>query len=176
LQQGLQLRPSGRLYTNLGTTLFARGDYAGAARAFEHAVSGARGSPGDYLKWANLADALRWLPGRRDDAQQAYRRAIAQLAPQAAQPGTEPVLLSRMGLYLAHVGDPAAPDWAERALRRNPSSADMQFRAAITYELAGQRGAALACLARARALGYSARLIDSEPELIALRRDPRYHP
>ncbi|MFM2089495.1 MAG: hypothetical protein RLZZ237_4364, partial [Pseudomonadota bacterium] len=39
LQRGLQVRPSGLLYSNLGTALFARGDYTGAASAFSYAVS-----------------------------------------------------------------------------------------------------------------------------------------
>ncbi|SFU29649.1 protein kinase domain-containing protein [Pseudoduganella namucuonensis] len=175
LQQGLQLRPNGRLYSNLGTTLFARGDYAGAAQAFQHAASGAKGNPGDYLKWANLADALRWLPGRQADSQQAYRRAVALLAPEASRPRADAVLLSRMGLYLAHLPPPAAAlAWTDGALERAPASADIQFRAAVAYELAGRRDAAVACLVRARTLGYPGKLIDAEPDLIAPRRDARY--
>ncbi|MDT1893981.1 tetratricopeptide repeat protein, partial [Acinetobacter baumannii] len=63
LQEGLQVRPSGILYTNLGNALFNRGDYIGAAKAFEHAVSSQKGNNIAYLRWANLADTLRWIPG-----------------------------------------------------------------------------------------------------------------
>ncbi|MBJ7312084.1 protein kinase [Rugamonas sp. CCM 8940] len=175
LQQGLQVRPNGRLYTNLGTTLFARADYAGAAQAFERAVSGAKGSPNDYLKWANLADALRWLPGREADSQQAYRRASELLAVQLERTPDNAVLASRMGWYRVRLDDAAgALKWTERALARAPASPDVQFRAALAYELGGRRPSAIAALIRASTLGYPAHLIDSEPDLIALRRDPHY--
>ncbi|MES2076793.1 MAG: tetratricopeptide repeat protein, partial [Pseudomonadota bacterium] len=175
LQQGLQVRPNGRLYTNLGAALFARSDYTGAAQAFERAVSAAKGSPNDYLKWANLADALRWLPGRQSDSQQAYQRASELLAAQLDNTPDNAVLASRMGWYRARLDDAAgALKWTERALARAPASPDVQFRAALAYELGGRRQSAIAALIRASTLGYPAHLIDSEPDLIALRRDPHY--
>lgn len=176
LQQGLQIRPNGRLYGNLGTSLFARGDYTGAARAFEQAVSAAKGSPGDYLKWANLADALSWIPGRAAEARRSYRRAQELITPLlAAAAPNDSLLASRMGLYCAHLGQPQeALRWSAIALARAPANPDVRFRAAVAAELSGQRAAAIADLARARSLGYAANLIDSDPFLIALRRDPRY--
>ena len=39
-----------------------------------------------------------------------------------------------------------------------------------------QGGMADLFLARARTLGYPVNLIDSEPDLVALRRDPLYQP
>ncbi|WP_165403618.1 MULTISPECIES: serine/threonine-protein kinase [unclassified Duganella] len=175
VQQGLQLRPDGRLYSNLGTILYARGEYPAAADAFERAVSSDKGSPRYYLRWANLADALRWLPGRTPDARNAYRRAADLLAMQLQGTTHDAALMSRMGLYLAYLEQSgAALDWTARALSAAPTSADNQFRAATVYELSGRRDAALASLARARSLGYPAHLVDASPELIALRRDPRY--
>lgn len=174
LQQGLRLRPSGKLYTNLGDALFRRGDYVGAARAFEQAASSARGSPGDYLKWANLADTLAWIPGRADDAQTAYRRAIRLLAPLLERHPDDATFLSRMGLYAAHVRDGAAADWIARSVARAPDNAEVRFRAAVASEVAGQRELAFTHIAHALQAGYPARLLDTEPHLIALRRDARY--
>lgn len=175
VQQGLRIRPSGMLYNNLGTALFARGDYVGAAQAYRSAVSGARGGPNDYLKWANLADALRWIPGREGEARQAYLRATQLLAPLLARAPGDPTFMSRMGLYRAHLAHPeAAVALAERAASAAPASPDVAFRAAVTTELAGRRSSALAHLRRARELGYPSGLIASEPELVALRRDTRY--
>lgn len=174
LQQGLRLRPSGVLYTNLGDALYKRGDYSGAARAFELAVSGARGSPNDHLKWANLADTLTWIPGRDDETRRAYQRAMRLLAPLLERNPDDPTFLSRMGLYAAHVHDANALVWIARAIRRAPDSPDVRFRAAVASELAGQRDLALTHIAHAVKSGYPAKLIESEPHLIALRRDPRY--
>lgn len=176
LQQGLQIRPSGRLYTNLGNALFNRGDYVGAAQAFEHAVSASKGNANDYLRWANLADTLRWIPGRTDASRQAYREAAELLKPQLARSPSDATLMSRMGLYSARLGEkPAAADLSRRAVLAAPDSAEVHFRAAMAFELIGDRDSALAELRIAQARGYPLNLISSEPDLIALRRDPRYH-
>lgn len=175
LQQGLQIRPSGRLYSNLGTALFALGDYSGAAEAFEHAVSADKGSPSHYLKWANLGDALRWIPGRSAASRDAYRQAAELLRLQLARKAGDPTDLSRMGLYAARLGDKqAAVAMSEQALAVAPVNADNHFRAAMAYELIGQRSAALDEIGQAHAYGYPLNLINTEPDLLALRRDPRY--
>lgn len=177
LQQGLQVRKSGRLYRHMGNNLFNRGEYVAAAEAFEHAVSPELGGSEEYLNWANLADTLRWIPGRDADAQRAYRQAVALMKPQLERASGDITSLSRMGLYMARMGDrDAAQAIHRRAVAAAPGSADVRFRAAISHELSGQRDAALAELKSAVANGYPANLISAEPDLVALRRDPRYQP
>lgn len=178
LQQGLQVRPSATLYANLGNALFLRGDYVGAAAAFEHAVSPVRGAPGEYLNWANLADTLLWIPGREAEARQAYGEARRLLAPILQRAPHDATLVSRMGLYAARSGDrDAGMQLAARATKLAPRSADVQFRAGLVRELLGERELALESIASARRLGYPAAFIDAEPDLLALRRDLRYrHP
>jgi eukaryotic-like serine/threonine-protein kinase len=176
LQQGLQLRPNARLYTNLGNILFLRGDYVGAADAFENAVSPLHGDPGSYFKWANLGDTLLWIPGRAQEARQAYDKARQLLAPRLERAPNDVVLVSRMSLYTARAGDKAnALDLVTRAVKLAPDSADVQFRAGLTYELLGQRAPALAAITKALSLGYPLKYVEAEPDLVALRRDPAYH-
>lgn len=175
LQEGLQVRPSGILYTNLGNALFNRGDYIGAAKAFEHAVSSQKGNNIAYLRWANLADTLRWIPGRERDSQQAYRNAAALLKPLIERTPDNVTLISRMGLYSAKLGDEStAAALSRRATDAQPDNADIRFRAAIAYEITGQRDAALFELTSAQKLGYPTKLISTEPDLLALRSDPRF--
>jgi len=175
LQQGLQIRPSARLYNNLGNALFLRGDYTGAAAAFENAVSPQKGNPADYLLWANLADTLLWIPGREQQARQAYDRARTLLAPRLEKAPQDATLASRMGLYSARAGNKSeAKALLQRALQLAPSSADVHFRAGLAYELIGNRSTALQEIARADALGYPRKFIEAEPDLIGLRRDSRY--
>lgn len=176
LQQGLRHGSNGRLYGNLGTVLFARGNYVEAAAAFERAISQTRGSPNDYLKWANLGDALRWLPGREEQARTAHTRAL-QMASQLLQrsPGSA-TLASRSAVYAARVGQfPLARQRMATALASGSDTADIRFRAAIVAELTGDRSQALQHLERAFAQGYPPNMIASEPDLLALRRDRRYH-
>ncbi|MCS0580355.1 protein kinase [Massilia pinisoli] len=176
LQQGLQVRPSAKLYGNLGNILFVRGDYVGAADAFENAVSPVRGAPGSYLNWANLADTLLWIPGRGEEARQAYDKARRLLAERLERSPSDVVLISRMGLYAARSGHPdEARALMGRALTLAPATADVQFRAGLAYELLGDRKLALAAVAAALRLGYPAKYVEAEPDLVALRRDPAYH-
>jgi eukaryotic-like serine/threonine-protein kinase len=176
LQQGLQVRPNGSLYTNLGNALFNRGDYVGAAQAFENAVSSSRGNSNTYLRWANLADTLRWIPGREQASRDAYRQAQTLLRPLQERAPNDATLLSRMGLYAARLGERAdAVAMTQRAVQAEPETADVRYRAALVYELSGERDAALAELKAASQRGYPFNLINAEPDLIALRRDPRFH-
>jgi tetratricopeptide (TPR) repeat protein len=176
LQRGLQIRPSGQLYSNLGTLLFNRGDYVGAAEAFEHAVSSAKGRSNSYLRWANLADTLRWIPGREADSRKAYQEAIEQLRLILQRMPNDHTSLSRMGLYAARVGDKAtAMALTKRAIVAAPDNREVRFRAAMTFELSGDRESALAELNIARERGYPINMINAEPDLLALRRDPRFH-
>ncbi|UOD28883.1 protein kinase [Massilia violaceinigra] len=175
LQQGLQVRPTGPLYTNLGNALFTRGDYVGAAEAFERAVAPPFGNNYDYLHWANLGDTLRWIPGREDDARKAYQQALGMLKPILVSAPGEPTLHSRMGLYQARLGQRAAAiDHTRRAIDLVPADPNVRFRAAMAYELLGERDQALVELTMAREKGYPIHLINAEPDLIELRRDRRY--
>jgi len=175
LQQGLQVRPNGQLYSNLGTALFSRGDYLGAVKAFEHSVSYSKGNSLGHLRWANLADTLRWIPGREGDSQQAYRNAVALLKPLLERLPDDSTLASRMGLYAAKLGDKnTASELSRKAVMAKPTNADIRFRAAVAYEVTGQREQALTELTRAQQLGYPTKLIGTEPDLLALRSDPRF--
>lgn len=175
LQQGLAIRPDARLYSNLGSILFSRANYVAAAQAFENAVSSEKGSPNDYLKWANLADALRWIPGREQSAREAYERAIQLAAPMLERMPNDPTLLSRTALYHARESDKqAALTLINQAVEHGHKSPEVHFRAALINELTGNRELALNELKEAKTLGYPSNLIESEPDLIELRRDQRY--
>jgi serine/threonine-protein kinase len=175
LQQGLQVRSNANLYVNLGNVLFLRGDYVGAADAFQNAVSPSRGNPGSYLNWANLGDTLLWIPGREPEARQAFDKARRLLAPRLERAPNDVLLVSRMGLYAARAGDSTSTqELAGRAMALAPDSADVRFRAGLSYELLGKRTLALAAINEALRLGYPLKYIEAEPDLVALRRDPGY--
>lgn len=175
LQLGLSLRPNAVLFTQLGELQLSRGDYVGAAAAFEGAVAKETGNTQDFLAWARLANALSWIPGRNDSVQQAYTQARDLLTPRLEQAPTNADYLSRMAGYKAKLKDfVAAQQDIKKALSIAPEHAEILFRAAVVYEMAGQREAALGAINKARQLGYSNKAIDAEPELLELRRDPTY--
>jgi len=171
LQQGLQIRSSELLHGNLGNALFNKGDYIGAAATFEAAVSPIKGNPGSHLAWANLADTLLWIPGREAEAQKAYRKAIDLLTPLLERRTDDVTLISRKALYLARIGDHAqAKPLLARVIELAPKSANVQFRAGLSYELLGERDAAIAALTKSVEFGYPLKLIQAEPVLLELRR------
>jgi serine/threonine-protein kinase len=61
------------------------------------------------------------------------------------------------------------------ALARAGDDPDILFRAALVAELSGNRDLALERLRRAIEKGYPQHMIAGEPDLLALRRDRRYH-
>jgi serine/threonine-protein kinase len=80
-----------------------------------------------------------------------------------------------MGLYAARSADAdEAMSLTAKALAAAPGNPDVHFRAALSYELLHHRELALQALVRARHFGYPASTIDTEPDFVALRRDPRY--
>ncbi|PLY40059.1 hypothetical protein CSZ94_23065 [Janthinobacterium sp. ROICE36] len=175
LQQGLQFQPHWELYNNLGTSLFAKGDYLGAVQAFEKAVHSGKGNPNSYELWANLADAQRWIPAQQKGSQESYQRAIELLTPLLTRMPNDATLNSRMALYCAYVGEKKeALSKAGRALLIAPALPDIQFRAALTHELIGDSNAAITALLEAARLGYPLNLIETAPDLLNLRRDARY--
>lgn len=175
LQAGLKVKPGAELYLALGNSLFGRGDYVGAASAYENAVSEAKGNPNDYLAWAKLGDTMTWLPGKSDVAKQAYEKARTLLLPRLKSNPHVAMLNSRMGLYAAKLGENAdALIYIEKSLDLAPNSAEVQFLAGVSFEMIDMRTQALAAIAKAKELGYSTKLIDAESELVALRRDPKY--
>lgn len=175
VQQGLQVQPDWELYTNLGNTLFNKGNYLGAVQAFKNAVSENKGNPGNYLLWANLADAQRWVPGQIERSHDSYRRAIALIKVMLQHSPNEPTANSRLALYSAYAGsrDDALKHLAH-ATALAPALPDIHFRATLSYELLGMRNEAIAALQQAVARGYPINLIESAPDLLALRRDARY--
>lgn len=171
LQQGLQIRSSAILLGNLGTALFVRGDYVGAAASFEAAVSPTKGNPNSHLAWANLADTLLWIPGREAEAKNAYRKARDLLTPLLGRRKDDVTLISRMALYSARLGDHSqTKPLLVRVMALAPKSASVHFRAGLAYELLGERDAAIAALTKAVELGYPLKLIQAEPDLLDLRR------
>ncbi|GGY68844.1 hypothetical protein GCM10011613_11440 [Cellvibrio zantedeschiae] len=171
LQQGLQIRSSEQLLGNLGNMLFNKGDYVGAATAFEAAVSPDKGNPKSHLAWANLADTLLWIPGRKTEAQKAYLKAIDLLTPRLERKKDDVTLISRKALYLARVGESTqAKPLLAHVIAIAPKNASVQFRAGLAYELLGERDAAIAALSAAVELGYPIKFIQAEPDLMELRR------
>jgi len=172
LKRSLQLRPTPQAYSNLATIYFFQSRYADAVPILEKLV--ATGSK-DYVVWANLGDAYRWTPGEEHKAAQAYRTAM-RLAGQALQVNAlDAGALMTVALCRVKLGEVAQAVAAlKKALATARADSNLLFNAAIVYELANKRASAIKYLGMAIRAGYALNEVAAEPELRALRLDPRY--
>jgi serine/threonine-protein kinase len=172
LQRAISIRPTWSAYSNLGTAQLYQRNYPAAITAFEQGAS--LGSQ-QYIVLGNLARASSWAPGRRADAESAYRRAIAagdqdlKVNPNDADVhilmATDHAMLGERADALAHLNT---------AFKLRPDDPEAQFQGAIVYNQLGDRGQALTMLERAAARGYSPAELRAAPEFDSLRNDPRF--
>ncbi len=175
LQDGLAVDKSALLYNNLGTYLFFQGQFEMSADAFEKTLE-FDGDTHHYLYWANLADAYRFVPNRRQESIAAYDQAIRLLETEHEKNPSSPRLNSRLALYNAKRGN---LDEARRIINGIDLSADypsaIYYRALAIFELLSEREDALLMLQKALQAGYPLIEIKNDPELKNLRQDKNYH-
>ena len=175
IQEGLKVGESAQLYNNLGTYLFFQGQYDLSAEAFKKTLE-FDGNSHEYLYWANLADAYRWTPGRKQDANLAYIRATQLLQTELDQHPANINLNSRAALYNAKLGRlDVAQSALTRVLTQDDLSSVVLYRGVVTFEILSDRSKALIMLDRAIEAGYPLTEILNDPELKNLRQDPAYH-
>jgi eukaryotic-like serine/threonine-protein kinase len=169
----LSIQPSAHIYSNSGTVHFYLGHYARAVDMFEKAIQ--HGGEKDYQVWGNLADGYRWSPGNAEKAPAAFEKAMQLVTAELRVNPKDAEAHCDFALYLAKTGN------FNRALQEIKSAFDCDSsdvyiwgKAATVYELAGRREEALRAVQRALEGKYSARELANEPELIQLRKDPRY--
>ena len=172
LQHSLEIQPTADAYNNLGYIRFYQGRYQDAVPAFEKTVTlGAN----NFDNWASLADAYRWTPGNADKAKQAYNTAIRLVREEITKNPNQADLRANLTLYLAENGDKtgalAELRTAEQAHSKDPS---VLYNIAVTYELCGNRDKALDALLASVKAGQSLDDVKNDPELVALRADPRF--
>src|SRR5262249_51823966 len=172
-QRALEVEETASTWSNLGTARFFQGQYSASVIAMKKAVNL---SPNNSLYWGNLGDALRWTPGGAAEAKQAYSRAIQLAAEKLASSPTDITWRSSKAVYQAKSGDTeAALKESKEILKMDRKTPPVWYKLALIQEIGGDRNQALASLEAAIRAGYSMHEISSEPELVALRRDIRYH-
>lgn len=172
LKKGLSIQPDPSAWTNLGAAYMYVGKWEDAAAAMKQATELV---PDDHVLWRNLGDSYDQIPSRRAEARQAYAKALETATATLKVNPKDPVVLSGIALYQAHLGDSkAAEEFINRALEAAPTDSDTLFTSALVYELIGHRDQALKAIQAAVKAGFSLDEVDKEPELRGLQSDPRY--
>jgi serine/threonine-protein kinase len=170
IQSALEVQKLASLYSNLGVLQFYQARYPEAVDAFDRAIK-----QGAYFygTWGNLADAQRWSPAHKQQAPESYRVAVGLARKDLAKKPDDDQVKSSLAVYLAKLGE---RDQALEQVRTIRSSApSVQFKVTVVYELTGNRPAALNALSSALSGKLPQSEVEREPELIALRTDPRYY-
>jgi serine/threonine-protein kinase len=172
LQKSISIKPSAVAFSNLGTIQFFRGQYAGAARSFEQAS--ALGTAG-YKVLYNLASAYLRVPGEREKAAAAFRRAAEAAERERQVNPKDGQLVADLAACHANLGEAdKARSRIREALALAPEDANVMYQAASVYEGVGERAKALEWIGRALEKGYSKDEVARAPDLVGLRADPRF--
>ncbi|MDI1337731.1 MAG: TIR domain-containing protein [Lacunisphaera sp.] len=174
LEKSIALKPTAAAYSNLGTLRFQQQRYADSATLFEQA---SQLSPHDHLLLGNLADALRYLPARANEAAPVYARAIGLADEALAVNVKDAAARASIARYCAFSG---AADRARKEIAQAsalaPANLPILLNAAVVFERLGERDRAVEALTAALKGGYPLADVNQNPDLAALRADPRLAP
>lgn len=170
-EMSVEIEPYVDNYTNLGLAYFYDGQYKEAAemqlKAFEL-------RPNDARVLGRLATAYHFA-GREDDAKNLYRDAIDLIQKQLVINPNDIRANRFLAVYNASIGQiEQAQDAIEHALELRPQTAGVRFDAAKIALAAGDRDKALEFLQQAKDLGYSTKIIGSDPVFATLHDDTRF--
>ena len=172
LKQALKLDSHSTFALNTyGNLLMSERKYAEAVPVYRQAINLA---PDDYQIRSNLASAYQWS-GMKDQAHTEYLAVIDMAEKLRMVEPRDPTLLADLGAYYAAVGNQAkALPLLRQALALSPEDPNILIRAGEGFELSGQRKEAIASIGKALDLGYSSKYVERSPELVDLRKDPKF--
>ena len=172
VDRAIQLEPTDRAYSLLGTLLLYQGKYDESIAAHKQAISI---RPSNYSAYANLAEAYRWSGTHHDEAIQAYRRSIELEEADRKQNPRDPELLGTLAYSYAEIGDAThSLPLARQALALAADDPRANFYAGISYEVLGQRAEAIPLLAKAIAQEFHMNEFQRDPALAGIRADPKF--
>lgn len=150
---------------------FQEGRFDDAARLFEQANE----LRPDYQAAFFSAQSLEAL-GRKRAAGAAYARALRIAERHMAFNPDDPRAATMRAVSLCRLGRKGeGQHWAERALTIDPEDAGVRYNVACLFALEGDMDRAFECLADALRAGFANReWIEHDPDLAAIRGDPRY--
>jgi len=171
-EKAIDLEPTFLRFRNLGMVLAEAGKYPEASRMLERSIAM---RPTQYRAWGLLASV--YLNQHADDAKvrETYLKAIALAADLRKETPKDSYLLADVGSYYAAVGmESESVPLLKQAAALAPDSPEVLYQVAIGYETLHRREEALRWIAKARLAGYASGAIARNPQLAALRADPRF--
>ena len=171
-QKAIDLEPTFLRFRNLGMVLAEAGKYPEASRMLERSIEM---RPTQYRAWGLLASVYLNQHADAAKVRETYLKAIALSADLRKETPRDSYLLADVGSYYAALGmeEESLPLLAQAAALA-PDVPEVLYQVAVGYETLHRREEALQWIAKARAGGYPSGAIARNPQLAALRADPRY--
>lgn len=171
-ERSVAIRPTAVAYSNLATAYFGRRRFLESAQTFEQAV---KLTGNNYTIWGNLGDAYYWAPGKRVQAEDAYRKAIALGEESLKINPLDAEALSKVAGYYAMIGErQPALNLVGRALRTSPANSNVRYKAALIHNQFNEVGPTLDSLEKAVAEGFSVTIIRDTPNFDHLWPNQRF--
>jgi serine/threonine protein kinase/tetratricopeptide (TPR) repeat protein len=172
-KKGLATKENPELWSDLGAAYMFMGKNMEAVEAMQKAVNL---NPHDHKLWRNLGDSYRQVPSLSTHAPEAYQKALQVALEELSVNPADRKALGGAALYEAHLGHrQKAQKFILQALESaHDADSETLFTAALVYEIIGSREEAITELSKAMKAGFSMEDMKREPELLALRSDPRF--
>jgi serine/threonine-protein kinase len=171
-EQSLAIRPTPAAYSNLATAHFFQRRFAEAATKYREAL---KLSADDFTLWWNLGDACYWEPSMREQAPDAYRKAISLAEEKLRVNPNDVDALGTVALCHAMLGEKdSSRSYLERALRLRPKDPELLLKAAQVNSQLNDTGAALGWLERAIAGGISPIKVRDDPIFAKLAGNAKF--
>lgn len=162
-RKSLEIEPLRSAYSNTGVMYYYAGNYREAAAMFEQAIDEAES---DYRLWGNLADALRFIDGREQEAVNTYRKAIELALRKMAVSGNDAEELTNLAWYYANSGEQQlAERYVESAAMIASRTSEQLYVAALVHTVLGNADLAETAILNAKQAGFSEVILDATPEL-----------
>jgi tetratricopeptide (TPR) repeat protein len=170
-EQSLQLNPQEDTMLSLGNVLLLEGKMPEATDMYQRAV---RADPSDWLAWGNLASAQLWNHGDVKDSRSALLKAVETGQEQMKTTPNDPFLVAKLAQYYAYLHEPGlALPLIRKSLVLAPHDPDVLGCNSESYEALHKRTDALNLMRQALKFGLSPDYVKKDPEMKALRDDPR---
>jgi eukaryotic-like serine/threonine-protein kinase len=171
-RKAIDLEPTFIHFRNLGMVQAEAGKYPEAVQALGRSIEM---RPNQYRAWGILASVYANQHADAAKVRDTYLKAIALAADLLKETPKDEYLLADVGGYYAAVGrEKESLPLLAQAAALAPDTPEVLYQVAVGYEMLHHRDEALRWLAKARAGGYPSEAIARNPQLAALRADPRY--
>ena len=171
-EKSIKVQPNYYAYSNLGVLYYKDNKFDKAAEMYREALNI---NDNDYLMWANLASAQHWIPGKKNESIDNYKKAISIAEKQLTINPKDAGVISDLAGYYGDIDDSTkAYEMLNKSLKVAPEDSHVLYRAATINEHFKHREKALFWLKKAFTNGLSRSDIEGEPEFKDLVSDSRY--